>query len=306
MNPIQSYYVGADVAKHSIAFCADKSASIHNSLASLCDYLGALPQNAHVICEATGRYHHALREACARTRRAITCHTPAPARHSARSFGKLHKTDGIDASLLRKFGQERRPAPTPAPDPALRELLDLLMLRSALVEEIGAHRKRDSLVSKLCSGHLRSLVVLLEKRRARIDGQLEVWLGGQPAWEQKVQTLCLATGVRDLSALQLLAYLPELGSCNRRQIAKLAGVAPLPDDSGSMHGARRIRHGRHQARRVLYLCAVVASHHNPVLSGHYKRMRERNMPAKAAYIAIARKLLVFLNSLLRPANFQQP
>ncbi len=74
-----------------------------------------------------------------------------------------------------------------------------------------------------------------------------------------MQNLCLTIGVGTLSALQLLAYLPERGAGNRRQIAKLPGLAPLPWDSGNLRGVRPIQHGRSPARRVLLQCAVVAA-----------------------------------------------
>ncbi len=104
------------------------------------------------------------------------------------------------------------------------------------------------------------------------------------------------------SALQLCAYLPELGTCNRRQIAKLAGLAPLPWDSGKLRGVRCIQHGRAPARRILYQCAVVAARWNETLHPHYKQLRARGLPAKKAYVAIARKLLVYLNAMLRPTS----
>ncbi len=103
-----------------------------------------------------------------------------------------------------------------------------------------------------------------------------------------------------LNAPQLLAYLPELGACNRRQIAKLAGLAPLPWDSGQMRGLRRIQHGRAPARRVLYQCAVVAGRWNETLRSRYQKLRARGKPAKVACVAVARKLLVCLNALLTP------
>ena len=99
----------------------------------------------------------------------------------------------------------------------------------------------------------------------------------------------------------LVAGLAELGRCNRRQIAKLAGLAPLNCDSGRFRGERHIAHGRAPIRRALYQAAVVAARHNEHLRPLYQRLRAAGRPAKVAYIAVARKLLIFLNRLLREA-----
>jgi transposase len=303
MIPTTSLHVGADVAKDTIAFCGPQAATIANTPAALCAYLAALPADAHLICEATGRLHHPLQQACAALGRPLTVLNPAHARAYARSLGKLEKTDAIDAGLLRRCGQERRPAPTPPPTFERQALLDLLMVRAAIVTEICAHRHRDHLLTVPARRELRALIRLLSARRAAIERQLEAWLHTACAeWQDKVQTLCLTVGIGTLSALQLLAYLPELGTCNRRQIAKLCGLAPLPWDSGRLRGVRCIQHGRAPARRVLYQCAVVAARWNDTLRPYYQNLRARGKPAKVAYVAVARKLVVYLNVLLRPAG----
>jgi len=302
MLPTTSPYVGADVAKDTVAFCGAKAATIKNTVAALCAYLGALPAETHVVCEATGRHHHALQQACQALGRPLTVLNPAHARAYAKSLGKLEKTDAIDAALLRRLGEERRPAATPPPSAEHRALLDLLMLRSALVEDLSAYRHRRALLTGAAATELDALIAVLRERRQALEHRLEAWLESAPGdWPERVQTLCLTVGVRALSALQLLAYLPELGTCNRGQIAKLAGLAPLPWDSGQMRGLRCIQHGRAPARRVLYQCAVTAAHWNDTLRPYYQQLRARGKPAKVAYVAVARKLLLFLNRLLSDA-----
>lgn len=303
MIPTTSPYVGADVAKDTVAFCGLKTATIKNTAAELRADLGALPAATRVICEATGRHHHVLQQVCETLGRSLTVLNPAHARAYAKSLGKLEKTDAIDAALLRRFGEERRPVATPAPSAAQRELLDLLMLRSALVEDISAYRHRQALLTPAAQAELAAIIAGLAARRLALEHQMAAWLEAAPAvWRDQVQTLCLTVGIGVLSALQLLAYLPELGTCNRRQVAKLAGLAPLPWDSGQMRGLRRIQHGRAPARRVLYQCAVVAARWNETLRPYYQQLRARGKPAKLAYVAVARKLLTYLNALLTPSR----
>jgi transposase len=303
MIPTTSPYVGADGAQDTIAFCGPTAATIDNTPAALRAYLAALPPGTHLVCEATGRHHHALHQACAALGRPLTVLNPAHARAYARSLGKLEKTDALDAAVLRRFGHERRPAATPAPTAERQALLDLLMVRTALVADLADHRRRDRLLVPAAQRELRALIRVLATRQRALERQLAAWLDTAPAdWQARVQTLCLVVGVNVRSALQLTAYLPELGVCNRRQIAKLAGLAPLPWDSGQLRGVRRIQHGRAPARRVLYQCAVVAARWNETLRPHYQQLRARGVPAKPAYVAVARKLLVYLNALLRPTD----
>lgn len=301
MLPTTSPCVGADVAQDTIAFCGPTAATIDNTPAALRTYLGTLPAGAHLVCEATGRHHHALHQVCAELGRPLTVLNPAHARAYARSLGKLEKTDALDAALLRRLGHERQPVATPAPTLARQTLLDLLLVRSALVADIADYRRRDCLLVPAARAELRALLRTLQTRQRALERQLAAWLETAPAdWQDRVQTLCLVVGVGVLSALQLTAYLPELGTCNRGQIAKLAGLAPLPWDSGGLHGVRRIQHGRAPVRRVLYQCAVVAARWNETLRPHDQPLRARGKPAKSAYVAVARKLLLYLNALLRP------
>lgn len=301
MHPVASLHVGADVAQDTVAFCGPTAATVKNHPAALLAYLRTLPAGAHLVCEATGRHHHALHQACAQLGRPLSVLNPAHARHYARSLGKLEKTDALDAAVLRRFGAERQPAATPPTPPERQTLLDLLMVRTALVQDIADHRRRDHLLVPVARRELRALRRTLQTRQRAVERQLSAWLEtAPPDWQDRVQTLCLVVGVGVLSALQLTAYLPELGTCNRGQIAKLAGLAPLPWDSGTARGVRCIQHGRAPARRVLYQCAVVAARWNEILRPHYRQLRARGVPAKAAYVAVARKLLVWLNALLRP------
>lgn len=308
MHPMTtSPCVGADVAKDTVTFCGATTATIANAPAALRAYLRTLPPDAQLVCEATGRHHHPLHAAGAATGRPVSVLNPAHVRAFARSLGQHEKTDPRDAALLRRFGAERRPPATPLPAPELRVLLDLLMVRTGLVAACSAHRHRDHRVAPAASVELRALQRVLQTRLRVLERRLEAWLAAAPQpWRDRVQTLCLATGVGTLSALQLLAYLPELGQLNRRQIAKLAGLAPLPWDSGQLHGVRRIQHGRAPVRRVLYQCAVVAARWNDQLRPLYLRLRAAGKPAKLAYVAVARRLLVFLNALLRTPAVPPP
>ena len=101
----------------------------------------------------------------------------------------------------------------------------------------------------------------------------------------------------------LIAYLPELGTLDNKRIAALAGVAPFNRDSGGYSGQKRVWGGRGRVRSSLYMAALVASCHNPVIKEFYGRLREEGKPTKVALTACMRKLLTILNSMLRNGEY---
>ena len=297
------HYVGVDVAQDFLALCGATTATVSNTAPTLAGWLRTVPPGTHLVCEATGRHHHALQLAAAEAGVPLSVLNPRQVRDFARSLGRVEKTDAIDARLLQRLGQTLRPGPTPLRSAALRQLQDLLVVRQALVEEQTAWANRQTLLSppaaRLCTQRQRALareLVATEEQIARLLAAPE-----SAPLHDRVQTLCLVCGIGERTAWILLAGLAELGRGNRRQIAKLAGLAPLNRDSGRFRGERHIAHGRAPVRRALYLAAVVAARHNEHLRPFYQRLRAAGKPAKVAYVAVARKLLVFLNRILADA-----
>lgn len=300
------HYLGIDVAQDTLAVAGATPTQVRNQPAALRAWLTTLcsaQPTLHLICEATGRHHHGLQIVAAEYGVPLSVINPRHARHFARSLGRVEKTDPIDASILQRLGQSLQPAPTPPPPGGLRELQDLLVVRQALVEEQTAWTNRQALLSsaatRLCARHQRALAKELLEVEAQIQRLLATALA-EPLL-LRVQTLCLVCGIGERIAWSLVAGLAELGQPNRRQIAKLAGLAPLNADSGHWRGTRHIAYGRSPVRRALYQAAVVAARHNEHLRPFYLRLRAHGKPAKVAYVAVARKLLIFLNRLLKDA-----
>ena len=106
-------------------------------------------------------------------------------------------------------------------------------------------------------------------------------------------------GIGDIVSRTLIADLPELGRLDRKQIAALVGVAPLNRDSGKMRGRRTTWGGRAKVRSALYMAALVASRHNPVLTAFYQRLVSAGKAKKVAITAVMRKLLTILNAIIR-------
>ena len=142
-------------------------------------------------------------------------------------------------------------------------------------------------------------IAWLEQELADLDDGLRQTLRQSPVWREKDDLLRTVPGVGEQLSLTLLAYLPELGTLNRRQIAALVGVAPFNRDSGALRGRRTVWGGRARVRAALYMGALVANRFNPVIRDFYQRLLAAGKPKKLALTACMRKLLIILNSMLK-------
>ena len=180
-------------------------------------------------------------------------------------------------------------------------LAALVIRRDQFEELVALEARRDE--HPIHPG-VRKEAALLQKQLAvhleRIEARIKELLAASDEVKTRIERLTQVAGVGAMSAYTLLVYLPELGKLSRGVIAALAGVAPMNADSGPMRGQRHIRGGRAPARKALYMAALCATLHNPLIKAFYKTLRGRGKPAKVALTAVMRKLLLHLNSLLKP------
>jgi len=297
--------LGADISAATIELCARElrlPAQIPNTPKAIASLLKKLSGHSiHIVCEATGGCERALLEACWKAGVPVSRLNPARVRDFARSQGLLAKTDKIDAKALCDYGSLLRPDPTPQPSPAQARLAELVARRQDLLDLRIAETNRLSTVRDPEVRRLaRRLVKTLEGQIQAIEKLIQETIDSEPPLRARCQQLRETRGVGLIVSATLLATLPELGSVARNAIAALAGVAPYNRDSGTLRGKRCIRGGRLQARRALYMAALVASRQNPVLRAFYLHLRSRGKPAKVALTALMRKLLIHLNSCLKP------
>ena len=142
-------------------------------------------------------------------------------------------------------------------------------------------------------------IAWLEQELKDLDGGLQQTLRRSPVWREKDDLLRSVPGVGEQLSLTLLAYVPELGTLDRRQIAALVGVAPFSRDSGTLRGKRTIWGGRARVRAALYMGALVATRYNPVIKVFYRRLLSAGKAKKVALVACMRKLLTILNSMVK-------
>jgi transposase len=298
-------YVGIDVSKDRLdihvlprgeAFCVERNGK---GLAQLVERLRSFAPSL-VAVEATGGFESTTAAAVAGAGLPLAVVNPAQVRHYAQALGKRAKTDPIDALVIARFAADVRPEARPLPDEMTQLLADLVARRRQIVEMLQAERQREkrAIVRRLKKSIAR-LIAALEKELAELDRDIEDAVRSSPAWREKEDLLASVPGVGSVTASTLIAELPELGTLDRKQIAALAGLAPYTRQSGKWKGHSMIGGGRKQVCKALFMAAMVAARHNPVLKAFRDRLVAAGKPKKLAIIAVARKLLTILNAILR-------
>jgi transposase len=305
----QSRYLGVDVSKDTLMAAFERNRwRFPNSKEGHRKLIARIKKQAgvvHVVCEATGPYHLPMCLALQDAGIAFTISNPARIHYFGRSEGVLAKNDPIDAALIERFGNAKRP---PADPPLCRDQIAL--------SEMGNHRRQLTDALKVFRTHRQQVldaslrreidksIAALQRRIQALERQLREKIDAKPAWKAKLELLMSAKGVGFVTALVLLVKMPELGSLNRGQCAALAGVAPYDDDSGSHQGKRSIRGGRAEVRSALYMACMSAVRYNPILKTIYQRLLKAKKPYKVAMTAVMRKMLIYLNALLKTPSSQ--
>ena len=255
----------------------------------------------HIVAlEATGGFETVAAAALATAGLPVVIVNPAQIRAFAKAIGQRAKTDPIDAGVIAHFAEATRPEVRPLPDEAARLLSDLVARRRQIIEMIVAERQRQRRITvKRLKNSIARLLKALEKELASVDTDIDDAVRSSPAWRDKENLLASVPGVGPGIARTLIADLPELGQLNRKEIAALAGLAPFARQSGKWRGKSFIGGGRTTVRTVLFMGALVAKKHNPVLKAFFERLVRAGKPKMVALIAVARKLLTILNAILR-------
>jgi transposase len=253
-----------------------------------------------VALEASGGYETVVTAALAAAGLPVVVVNPAQIRAFAKAIGQRAKTDPIDAAVIAHFAEATKPELRPLPDEATRLLGDLVARRRQILEMLGAERQREKRITiPRLRKSIARLIKVLEKELASVDDDIDDAVRNSPAWREKEDLMVSVTGIGRVITRTLLAELPELGQCNRKKIAALAGLAPFTRQSGQWRGRSFIGGGRPAVRAALFMGAMVAKKHNPILKAFFDRLVAAGKPKMVALIAVARKLLTILNAILR-------
>lgn len=255
----------------------------------------------HVIAlEATGGFENLVAAGLTAAGFAVIIINPAQVRAYANAVGKRAKTDAIDAGLIAAFVQATKPQIRPLRDAQTQELSELVTRRRQIVQMITAEENRSRMVvAKQSRKSIKRLLAALRRELESLDADLDDHIRNSPVWRVREALMTSVPGVGVGTARTLLAEMPELGRLDRRQIAALAGLAPWTRQSGKWKGKSFIGGGRNKVRTALFMAALVASRHNPVLKAFRDRLVAAGKPKIVAIVATMRKLLTILNAIVR-------
>jgi len=305
----ESVFVGIDVSKDQLDIAirpgevrfreSNNDSGIQALIARL---LSLKPQL--ILLEATGGYE--ILAAASLRQAGLPAHiiNPRQVRDFARSSGRLAKTDKIDAAVLAHFAEALKPDLRPWPDEQQQELAALMSRRRQLVEMMVMEKNRLSMTfSPRVRRSLQTNLQYLKEQLKELEQDLDDFIRQSPIWLEKDQLLQSVPGVGPLTSQSLLAWVPELGTLNRKKIAALVGLAPFNRDSGQMRGKRTVWGGRARVRPPLYMATLAACRVNPAIRAFYLRLLAVGKSKKLALTACMRKLLTILNAILKQ---QQP
>ena len=297
-------YVGCDISKQRLDFFDEASGRCHriaNQADAIKAYVAGLSAGQDfVVMEATGIHDRLLRHALAKAGVAFSRHNPAHTHHYAKSTTQRAKTDRLDARMLSDYGRRYKPAPEPAPCEKGEHLQSLARHRDHLVE-MRARLKRylSEAFDADVVADLQDMIADFDIRIGALESRIVKTIRQAEDTALDYALMVSVPGVSTITALSLLAHMPELGQRSPKSIAALAGLAPFDNESGKLRHRSKIVGGRPRVRRALYMAALGAIRANDRFKAFYVALATRSGSKKLAIVAVARKLLVTLNAIIR-------
>jgi transposase len=249
--------------------------------------------------EASGGYEQPVVAALRRKRFVVIVFQPAQVRAYAKFHLQRAKNDKIDAALIAACTAAVKKI-YPAPDPRLSPFAEQLTMIDQIGEDIMKLKNRiETCRNERIQAVWKEDIARLAKRERTELKALVAAIRQYPDLAKRLELIYSVGGAGMPTSVAILVRMPEIGQLTREQVAALAGLAPYDDDSGNQVGARHIDGGRERLRRALYLAALPASFRwNPQLIALYQRLRAAGKEHKCALVACARKLLIFVNTVV--------
>lgn len=296
--------IGVDISKsHLDVFRLEDGATqrFENSAVGFRDlskWLGVAPL-ARIVFEPTGAYHRAFEMALGKTFPLVKVN-PLQARRFAEAYGTRAKTDTVDAQMLARMGTAFSLAPQAACSKEARILRDLYVARTGLIKDRTRLRNRAKTQDiAVLKRQTKARLAQVERQIAELDAEIAALIEAGEVTARSRDILCSMPGIGAVTAAAMLILLPEIGVLERKQVASLAGLAPITRQSGQWQGKAFISGGRKPLRDALYMPALVAIRHNPDLKAKYEALRAAGKSAKVAIVAIMRKLIETANALVK-------
>jgi len=301
MNNITT--VGVDIAKNYFDVCILPTKQTFNFINNdigfkkLLKILKEHPDVFRVVIEHTGGYQKPLVAFLQKHGLPVSVINPLRSKYFAKANGTIAKTDKIDAENLALFGAVQKPAITPVADENLAKIRGLVQRKMSLIKMRTSEKaKLDKNPSLFLKQSVNRMIRRLESEILLIGEEIEKRIKDDENLSRKNELLRSVSGVGRETAAVLITMMPELGTIGRREIAALAGLAPINRDSGAKKGRAFIQAGRSGVRTALYMPTISATIYNPVVRLQYQKLKNRGKPGKVAITACMRKMLVYLNS----------
>lgn len=264
-----------------------------------------------IVFESTGPYQMAAVGALLADGLPAVVVNARQVRDFAKAMNYLAKTDTIDAAVIAHFGEVATTQVRPLESEEIRTLRDLYDRRGQLVHMLAMEKnqRHSATVARVSAKVLQSIdkhINYLKKQIRDLEQRMDRLIENSAAFQARNEILQTITGIGPQVSRTLLIHLPELGQYTRQSIAALAGLAPFNDDSGDHSGQRHIRGGRNKVRVGMYQAAIAAIRHCPRMKNTYAELKARGKASRVAIIAIARKLLVLANALIRDMTPYRP
>jgi transposase len=305
--------VGVDISKKHLDIClhqSGKTLRVANSQHGLGKLLRLLSQYevGQIVCEATGGYERLMRKTLSAANHKVWVVQPKRIKGFIVSEGIKAKTDKIDAKMIAAFASQKCSAYEAIQQSdngeKLKSLVALKASKTAMAAEIKTQLQQA--YDADCLTSLTKHLKFLEKQIERIEGQISALIEDDKDLQNKAKLITSIPGIGDGTCAMTLAMLPELGKIDNKQVAALVGVAPYIKQSGDYKGQARINGGRSPLRSILYMAALSAIKHNAVLSRFYQRLIDAGKAFKVAIVAVMRKLIVYMNTLVSRKELWNP
>ena len=257
--------------------------------------------NPEIVClEATGGLERRIVAELHKASCNVAVVNPRQIRDFARATGQLAKTDDIDAGIIARFADLIRPRLTQPLSISQQKMRDLTARRRQVSKLLIQERNRlANAVDSSVRGMIKEGIDFYSKQLATIQKDQETLIEQDEIMREKSRIIQSVPGFGPATATLLISEMPEFGQLNRKQIARLVGVAPTNRDSGTLRGKRTTGGGRVDVRNGLYMPTVVAKKHNKTIKEFYDRLIENGKPKLVAIIASMRKLISILNVMIR-------
>jgi transposase len=298
--------VGVDISKHHLDFYlhqVKKAFRISNSAEGIHQLKNVLMQYTigQIVCESTGGYETLLCNTMQQSNYKMWCVEPKRIKAFITSEGIKAKTDKIDAKMIALFASQKQCAYEQIQiSEDNKKLKNLVAVKAIMTENASVLKTQlKQFFDKDSSAYLKRQLRSLEKDIEKISNQINMLIKSNQEFENKAEIMTSIPGIGKTTAATFLAFLPEMGKVNNKAAAALVGVAPYVKQSGCYKGKARISGGRSQLRKVLYMAALSAIMHNPKLKVFYKRLIDDGKAHKVAMVAVMRKLVTYMNTLVK-------